>query len=295
MENNINKIMIDKNSVVTYNNGEIELKVSIDNNKETIWLTQKQIVALFEKNQSVISRHINNIFKDGEVDDKSNMQKMHIANSDKPVKFYSLDIILAIGYRTNSKKAIEFRKWATKVLKEYIINGYTINSEKITIDRFLHLEKDMSSLKQKVNKIDSLIDSNKLELKQGIFYDGQIFDAYIFVHDLLKSAKKEITLIDNYIDESVLVLFSKFETISFVIITKNISKQLQLDLDKYNNQYKNLTIKRSNRYHDRFLLIDNKESYHLGASLKDLGKKVFGFSKMDINSFDMIKKLEENK
>jgi len=151
---------------------------------------------------------------------------MHIANSDKPVKFYSLDIILAIGYRTNSKKAIEFRKWATKVLKEYIINGYTINSEKITIDRFLHLEKDMSSLKQKVNKIDSLIDSNKLELKQGIFYDGQIFDAYIFVHDLLKSAKKEITLIDNYIDESVLVLFSKFETISF---HKRLYESLEVD------------------------------------------------------------------
>jgi len=278
------------NNLIKYSDGEIEIEASVES--ETIWLTQKQIVALFEKNQSVISRHINNIFKDGEVDDKSNM---HIANSDKPVKFYSLDIILAIGYRTNSKKAIEFRKWATKVLKEYIINGYTINSEKITIDRFLHLEKDMSSLKQKVNKIDSLIDSNKLELKQGIFYDGQIFDAYIFVHDLLKSAKKEITLIDNYIDESVLVLFSKFETISFVIITKNISKQLQLDLDKYNNQYKNLTIKRSNRYHDRFLLIDNKESYHLGASLKDLGKKVFGFSKMDISLFQMMKKLEENK
>ena len=295
MENNINKIMIDKNSVVTYNNGEIELKVSIDNNKETIWLTQKQIVALFEKNQSVISRHINNIFKDGEVDDKSNMQKMHIANSDKPVNFYSLDIILAIGYRTNSKKAIEFRKWATKVLKEYIVNGYAINSEKITIDRFLHLENDMNNLKQKVNNINNLIDSNKLEIKQGIFYNGQIYDAYSFTNDLLKSAKKDIVLVDNYIDDTVLTLFSKYEKLHFTIVSKSINKQSKLDISKYNQQYNNLTIKTSNNFHDRFLLIDNKESYHLGASLKDLGKKVFGFSKMDISLFQMMKKLEENK
>jgi len=295
MENNINKIMIDKNSVVTYNNGEIELKVSIDNNKETIWLTQKQIVALFEKNQSVISRHINNIFKDGEVDDKSNMQKMHIANSDKPVNFYSLDIILAIGYRTNSKKAIEFRKWATKVLKEYIVNGYAINSEKITIDRFLHLENDMNNLKQKVNNINNLIDSNKLEIKQGIFYNGQIYDAYSFTNDLLKSAKKDIVLVDNYIDDTVLTLFSKYEKLHFTIVSKSINKQSKLDISKYNQQYNNLTIKTSNNFHDRFLLIDNKESYHLGASLKDLGKKVFGFSKMDISLFEIMKKLEENK
>jgi|SaaInlV_100m_DNA_6_1039743.scaffolds.fasta_scaffold16596_2 prophage antirepressor-like protein len=295
MENNINKIMIDKNSVVTYNNGEIELKVSIDNNKETIWLTQKQIVALFEKNQSVISRHINNIFKDGEVDDKSNMQKMHIANSDKPVNFYSLDIILAIGYRTNSKKAIEFRKWATKVLKEYIVNGYAINSEKITIDRFLHLENDMNNLKQKVNNINNLIDSNKLEIKQGIFYNGQIYDAYAFTNDLLKSAKKDIVLVDNYIDDTVLTLFSKYEKLHFTIVSKSINKQSKLDISKYNQQYNNLTIKTSNNFHDRFLLIDNKESYHLGASLKDLGKKVFGFSKMDISLFEIMKKLEENK
>ena len=295
MENNINKIMIDKNSVVTYNNGEIELKVSIDNNKETIWLTQKQIVALFEKNQSVISRHINNIFKDGEVDDKSNMQKMHIANSDKPVNFYSLDIILAIGYRTNSKKAIEFRKWATKVLKEYIVNGYAINSEKITIDRFLHLENDMNNLKQKVNNINNLIDSNKLEIKQGIFYNGQIYDAYAFTNDLLKSAKKDIVLVDNYIDDTVLTLFSKYEKLHFTIVSKSINKKSKLDISKYNQQYSNLTIKTSNNFHDRFLLIDNKESYHLGASLKDLGKKVFGFSKMDISLFEIMKKLEENK
>ena len=281
------------NNLIKYSDGEIEIEASVES--ETIWLTQKQIVALFEKNQSVISRHINNIFKDGELDDKSNMQKMHIANSDKPVNFYSLDIILAIGYRTNSKKAIEFRKWATKVLKEYIVNGYAINSEKITIDRFLHLENDMNNLKQKVNNINNLIDSNKLEIKQGIFYNGQIYDAYAFTNDLLKSAKKDIVLVDNYIDDTVLTLFSKYEKLHFTIVSKSINKKSKLDISKYNQQYSNLTIKTSNNFHDRFLLIDNKESYHLGASLKDLGKKVFGFSKMDISLFEIMKKLEENK
>jgi len=271
-----------ENKIVVYENGEVEIKVSLDNQNETIWLTQKQIVQLFQKDQSVISRHINKIFKDNEVDEKSNMQKMHIANSDKPVKFYSLDVVLAVGYRTNSKKAIEFRKWATKVLKQYIINGYVINSEKITVDRFLNLKKDVISLKDDMKNIKDKISNNQI-INQGIFYDGQIYDAYAFINDLLKSAKKEIILIDNYIDDTVLTLFSKYQELEFQIITKSISKQLNLDIKKYNSQYNNLTIKISNKFHDRFLIIDKKEAYHIGASLKDLGKKVFGFNKLDVN------------
>ncbi len=269
------------NQVIVYENGEVEIKVSLDNQNETIWLMQKQIVQLFQKDQSVISRHINKIFKDNEADEESNMQKMHIANSDKPVKFYSLDVVLAVGYRTNSKKAIEFRKWATKVLKQYIINGYTINSEKITVDRFLNLEKDVISLKDDMQSVKRLISNNQIDLKQGIFHDGQIFDAYIFVNDLLKSAKKEIVLIDNYIDDTVLTLFSKYQELQFKIIIKSISKQLKLDIDRYNSQYNNLEFKTSNKFHDRFLLIDDKEAYHIGASLKDLGKKIFAFNKID--------------
>ena len=162
--------------IVVYENGEVEIKVSLDNKNETIWLTQKQIVQLFEKDQSVISRHINKIFQDGEVDEKSNMQKMHIANSDKPVKFYSLDVVLSVGYRTNSQKAIKFRKWVTKILKEYILNGYSINSEKITIDRFLKLEKDVILLKKNIEEHNHIMKSNQLEITQGVFYNGEIFD-----------------------------------------------------------------------------------------------------------------------
>jgi prophage antirepressor-like protein len=284
------------NQVIVYENGEVEVKVSIDdeNENETIWLTQKQIVKLFEKDQSVVSRHINKIFKDEEVDEKSNMQKMHIANSDKPVNFYSLDVILAVGYKTNFKKAIEFRKWATKILKQYITNGYAINTHKITEQRLLSLENDMQFVKSKIK-------NDELELKQGIFYNGQIWDAYELINDIFKTAKSEIILIDNYVDDTILTLFSKYPNIKFKIITQKISKvansgceanfpqkQLKLDIEKHNSQYKNLEVTTSNKYHDRFLIIDNNEAYHIGASLKDLGKKAFGFNKIDVS---LLKKI----
>jgi len=271
------------NDIIIYKNGEIELNVSIDD--KTIWLRQNEISKLFEKDRTVITRHINNILKDNEVSEKSNVQKMHFANSDKPVSLYSLDIILAVGYRTNSAKAIKFRQWATKVLKEYISNGFAINREKITQQRLLDLEKDVKYLKSKVK-------NDVLEHTQGIFYDGQTFDAYVFVADIIKRAKNSIKLIDNYIDESVLTLFSKNQNIKVTLYTKTISKQLKLDVIKYNSQYNNIEIKKFNASHDRFIIIDEKEVYHIGASLKDLGKKWFGFSKMDSESFEMMGRLK---
>jgi len=274
------------NQVIIYNNGEIDLKVSVEN--DTVWLTQKDIALLFEKERSVITKHIKNIFKDKEVDEKSNVQILHISNSDKPVKFYSLDIVLAVGYRTNSAKAIQFRKWATKILKEYIYKGYVINSEKITYKRFKELEKDVNLLKQKVK----LLEQQKLEPKQGIFYDGQIFDAHKFVSDLIRKADKNIILIDNYVDDSILTLFSKRKKGVFVTIyTKKITKQLQLDLKKFNSQYEPIQIEEFDKSHDRFLIIDKKEIYHVGASLKDLGKKWFAFSRLDINNLNILSRL----
>ena len=282
--------MNEKQNIAIYKNGEIELKVSLNN--ETIWLRQDEIALLFEKDRTVITKHINKILKDKEVDEKSNVQKMHFPNSDKPVKLYSLDIILAVGYRTNSAKAIKFRQWATKILKEYIINGYTINGEKITYERFKHLENEVSDLKDKIEKVLKAIERKDVKPKQGIFYDGQIFDAYIFVSDLIKSAKKSIVLIDNYVDETVLTLFSKNQKIEVTIFTKNISKQLKLDLKKYNEQYKPISIKQFASAHDRFLIIDDKEIYHFGASLKDLGKKWFAFPKFDMKAVEILNKLK---
>ena len=273
---------MNSNDIVVYSNGEIELSVSIEN--ETIWLTQKQISELFDKDRTVITRHINNILKDKEVDEKSNVQKMHFANSDKPVKLYSLDIILAVGYRTNSAKAIKFRQWATRVLKEYIYNGFAINREKITQQRLLNLEKDVEYIK-------SQIQNNTLKYKQGIFFDGQIFDAYLFINDLIKKAKKSIILIDNYIDETTLMLFAKVPDVKVTIYTRTVTKQLKLDYEKYKKQYTNITLKSLKNSHDRFLILDNEEVYHIGASLKDLGKKWFAFSKIDRESVRILERL----
>jgi len=294
MKNNtqiINNGDINDKQIIVYENGEVEVKVSLDNQSETIWLRTEDIALLFGVNRPAIVKHIGNIYKSRELEERSTCSILEQVTKDgkkRKVKYYNLDIIISVGYRVNSVKATKFRQWATKILKQYIINGYAINSEKITVDRFLNLENDVISLKQDIQSIKKNISNNQIELKQGIFYNGQIFDAYIFINDLFKNAKEEIILIDNYIDDSDLILFSKYSNINFTIITKKISKQLKLDIEKYNAQYNNLNIKISNKFHDRFLLIDNKEAYHIGASLKDLGKKVFAFNKIDIDLLSNI-------
>jgi len=177
------------------------------------------------------------------------------------------------------------------VLKNYVYNGYAINGDKITNERFVSLEKDVFELKKQIGTISNLLNKSSIQPKQGIFYDGQVFDAYEFIAKLIKSAKCSIVLIDNYIDESVLTLFSKNQNVQVLIYTKNISKQLKLDLKKYNAQYKPIEIKHFDVSHDRFVIIDEKEVYHIGASLKDLGKKWFAFSKMDVESLGILGKL----
>ncbi|OQX76585.1 MAG: DNA-binding protein [Bacteroidetes bacterium 4484_249] len=283
--------MNNDSNIIIYQSGEIELKVSLKN--ETVWLRQNEITLLFDRDRTVITRHINNILRDKEVDEKSNVQKMHIPNSDKPVKLYSLDIILAVGYRTNSAKAIKFRQWATKILKDYILNGYAINSERITQQRFKELENDVVLLKHQVSDISKTIEDKNKTPTQGIFFNGQIFDAYKFVSDLVRSAGKSIILLDNYIDDTVLTLFSKRKKhVNVSIYTRTISKQLALDLKKFNDQYEPVDIKEFKNAHDRFLIVDDKEIYHFGASLKDLGKKLFAFSKFDNKALEILTKLK---
>ncbi len=278
--------------IVIYSNGEIDLNIPLKD--KTLWANIKEIAIIFDIDRSVVSRHIKNIFKDGELDEKAVCANFahttkHGAISDKTqtrkLKYYNLDIILAVGYRTNSSKAIKFRQWATKVLKEYIFNGYAINREKITQQRLLRLENDVENIKRDIK-------NNSLELRQGIFFDGEIFDAYKFVNDIIKSAKESIKLIDNYIDESVLILLSKNQNVKTTIYTKTITKQLKLDLQKYNSQYKDIEIRRFDNSHDRFLIIDNKKIYHIGASLKDLGKKWFAFCLLDIKNTNILQKLD---
>ncbi len=273
--------MMDKTGkILIYNSGEIELKVSVDN--DTLWLNAEDIAKLFDVQRPAIVKHIGNVYKTGELSKNltcSILEQVAKDGKKRKKNYYNLDVIISVGYRVNSIRATQFRIWATNVLKKYIQKGYVLNSEKITVDRFIQLENDVKALKQDVNQL-SKIKHDDLPL-QGIFYAGQIYDAYAFVNGLLKNAKQNVILIDNYIDDSVLTLFSKYENLNFTIITRKISKQLKLDLEKYNSQYKNLKVKISNDYHDRFLIIDN-QTYHIGASLKDLGKKIFAFSKLNI-------------
>ena len=293
---------MDTNTII-YNNGEIELKVSLDN--DTIWLTQKNISELFEVTIPNVSMHIKAIYKEKELTKESTVKKYLTVQKEgnrevnRNLDHYNLDMIISVGYRVNSLKATRFRQWATSVLKEYITNGYSINTEKITLQRFESLELDLIELKKKqfytdtkINDILNTIQDKPLKPSQGIFYDGQIFDAYTFISDILRTAHQSIILIDNYVDDTTLTLFSKVPNIDVTIYTYTISKQLKQDFEKYTTQYQNITLKSFKSSHDRFLIIDKKEVYLIGASLKDLGKKWFGFSKLDISSIDsMIQKL----
>ena len=200
-------------------------------------------------------------------------------------------MIISVGYRVKSQKGVAFRQWATKVLKNYITNGYAINGDIITNERFVALEKEVLFLQNKVTNIDTKLQDKFLQPTQGIFYDGEVFDAYVFISKLIKSAKHSIVLIDNYIDESVLTLFSKNQNIQVTLYTKTISNQLKLDIKKYNTQYKPIEVKKLDTSHDRFLIIDEVEVYHVGASLKDLGKKWFAFSRMETQNLGILERL----
>ncbi len=275
-------------NVIVYNDGELELKVSVE--RESVWLNRNQIAELFGRDVKTIGKHISNVFDEKELEKYSTVANFATVQNEggrdvkRDIEYYNLDVIISVGYRVKSQKGVRFRQWATTILKNYIQNGYAINHHKITEQRLFELENDMRIIKSKIK-------NNSLEFIQNIFYDGQVFDAYVFINNLLKLARKEVILLDNYIDETVFILFSKYPNIKIKIYTANITKQLKLDFQKYQTQYKNIELNEFKNSHDRFLIIDKKEVYHLGASLKDLGKKWFAFSKFEIESFDILKRV----
>jgi hypothetical protein len=216
------------------------------------------------------------------------VQKEGNRNVKRKIEYYNLDVIISVGYRVKSKQGTQFRIWATQVLRDYLLKGYALNQ------RMNRVEDNVEHLTKKVDTIYLQIQSAELP-KQGVFFDGQVFDAYELTSKIIRSAKKSIVLIDNYIDENSLLHLSKKErNVKVVLFTKNISKQLNLDVKKANDQYGNFEIKTFNKSHDRFLIIDQSKVYHLGASLKDLGKKWFAFSKLDKNSVANLLKAIEN-
>ena len=269
-----------KNEIVLYQpNDAIHLEVMMAN--ESVWLTQQQIASLFGVDKSGISRHLKNIFESEELDEALVVAKFATTTQHGAIegktqttesKFYNLDAILSVGYRVNSFNATMFRKWATSVLKEYLLKGYAVNQR---IDR---LERRVSKTEE---KIDFFVRTSLPPL-EGIFFQGQIFDAYAKFESFIQSAEREIVLIDNYIDLSVLERFSKKrKDVKVTIYTDPKTKLSEQDIQKFNEQYPQLTLKHTSKAHDRFLIIDDSTLYHIGASLKDLGKKCFAFEVLD--------------
>lgn len=271
--------MENQGEIIIYQpDNEVKLEVRLE--EETVWLTQAQITELFQRERTVITKHINNIFKEKELEEQSNVHFLHIANSDKPVKVYSLDVIISVGYRVKSQRGTQFRIWANRILKEYLLKGYAVNPYNS------HIEHRLSEHDRQIKELSAKVDffvRTSLPPVEGIFYDGQIFDAYRFATDLIRTAKKSILLVDNYVDESVLLMFSKRnDGVKADIYTQAITSRLRLDLEKYNSQYPSVEVHIYKKSHDRFLIIDGTDVYHIGASLKDLGKKMFAFSRLEI-------------
>ena len=262
------------NEIILYQpDSTVKLEVRLEN--ETVWLTQQQIADLFGVKQPAISKHLKNIFESGELIETSVHSILEYTATDGKsykTKFYNLDAILSVGYRVNSKNATRFRQWANNVLKDYLIKGYAVSR------RFERLEYRMSKTEE---KIDFILNTS-LPPKEGIIYDGQIFDAYTLMRDLIRSAKNRIIIVDNYIDDSVVRQLDKRAAgVSATIFTPSISRTLRQDLERHNAQYAPIEVKIFRRAHDRFLIIDDTV-YHVGASFKDLGKKLTAFSKMEI-------------
>jgi len=260
------------------------LEVRIE--EETVWLKQAQMAELFQTTRNNITLHIGNVFKENELDQVSVCKDSLLTARDGKryrTKLYNLDVIISVGYRVKSKRGTEFRIWANSILKEYLLRGYVLHQR---------IEKIETKLIEHDQKFDMLIKSDNTP-NEGIFYDGQVFDAYKFVSDIVKTAERSVILIDNYVDESVLVLLSKRQKgVTATIYTAKFTEQLKLDIKQHNTQYPKIEIEVFKQSHDRFIIIDNKTVYHIGASLKDLGKKWFAFSKIGIDAREMIHRLE---
>ena len=279
------------NEIVLYTPNELAEHIEVRIDEETVWLNRQQIAMLFGRDVKTIGKHINNIFSEGELIKEvvvSNFATttQHGAIKGKTqtlkVEHYNLDVIISVGYRVKSKQGTQFRIWATNVLRDYLLKGYALNQ------RMNRIENNFESLSDEVQKISLQINTHLIPT-QGVFFDGQVFDAYELASKIIRTAKNNIVLIDNYIDENTFVhLSKKNKSVKVTLFTKSTSQQILLDLQKANEQYGGFEIKNFTQSHDRFLIIDNKEVYHLGASLKDLGRKWFAFSKLEKTSVQSI-------
>jgi hypothetical protein len=273
----------EKGEIIIYQPDD-NIKLEVRLNEETVWLNRHQMASLFQRDVKTIGKHIANALTE-ELEGTAVVAKFATTAADGKtyqVEYYNLDVIISVGYRVKSQRGVQFRKWANVVLKDYLLRGYAINQRLTNIER---------KIEEHDQKIDFFVRTS-LPPVEGIFFDGQIFDAYTFVSDLIRSAKKSIVLFDNYVDDTVLAMLDKRgEKVSATIYTQKVKQQLSLDLEKHNAQYQPIEVKQFNKVHDRFLCIDNTV-YHIGASLKDLGRKWFAFSRMEMKVSELLGKVK---
>ena len=285
---------MDKYEVIKFKDNEFEMDVNVSPNEETVWLTQEQLAMLFDKQISTISRHIKNIFLESELVEKSNLRFLQIANSDKPVRFYSLDVIISVGYRVKSQRGVLFRKWANQVLKQYLLNGYVINENRVVVsnENYIELRNEVASINNRLIKIEDKVFDDQYN-KHSILFNGQFYDAYTLIQSIFEQANKEIIIIDNYVDRTILDrLIIKKDNVKVIIYAhKDKCKLLSKDIDMFNKQYGNLSVRYTDKVHDRYIIIDQNKIYHIGASIKDLGKKIFSIHELHQDNIEglMIK------
>jgi len=291
-----------KNEIIIYHPDNLTERIEVRMEDETVWLSQQQMAILFNQTKQNISLHIQNCFKEKELEKNSTVKESLIVQLEgnrkvqRRIEFYNLDVVISVGYRVKSIQGTQFRIWANSVLKNYLLKGFAVNN------RINRIEDHLEDLTKKVDQIDLQL-STKLIPTQGVFMDDQVFDAYELTSRIIRSAKQRIVLIDNYIDEQTFTQLAKKQPdVRVSILTKtsiasnnNASRQLALDLKKANEQYNNFEVIPFSKSHDRFLIIDHTQVYHLGASLKDLGKKWFAFTQLHADSVkDLLREVETN-
>ena len=287
---------MNKYEIVKFVDEEVKLDVNISPLEKTIWINIEQMSVLFERDRSVISKHIKNIFLEGELlEDSVCAFFAHTANDGKVynVKYYNLDVVISVGYRVKSKRGVLFRQWASNIIQDYLIKGYAINEERslVTNENYVRLINKVESLDERVSNIENNYKPQEFKNSQLFFY-GQLYDAYTLIQSLFESANNEIIIIDNYVDRSILDrLVVKKHNVQVIIYTSINSKLLGRDINTFNSQYGGLDVRYTTNVHDRYIIIDQNKIYHLGHSIKDLGKKIFSISESDSN---LISKLLSN-
>ncbi|MDD3382006.1 MAG: RhuM family protein [Bacilli bacterium] len=283
-----------KYEIVKFINNNIELDVNVSPKEETVLLSLEEMATLYDRDRSVIGKHIKKIFNDKELEESTCRAKFarHLEDGRiYQIDYYNLDVIISVGYRVNSKKGTIFRKWATSILKEYLLKGYSINENRVTVsnENYIELKNEVLSINTRLAEVENKINKNEVPIEK-IFFDGEFYDAYALIQDIFIKANNEIIIIDNYIDRTILDrLVVKKKNVN-VIIYHDLSKSrlLALDVKAFNKQYGGLSEINTIKTHDRYIIIDKQTIYHIGASLKDLGKKAFSISQSNSGIIDTL-------